>query len=52
MGALNLTGDMTLNKNDWRRRIRIVETRSSGLQGFEYSDVMLLIRTSFRSFID
>ena len=26
MGALNLTGDMTLDKNDWRRRIRVVET--------------------------
>ena len=34
LGALNLTGDMTLDKNDWRRRIRVVETRFSGLQGF------------------
>ena len=32
MGALNLTGDMTLDKNDWRRRIRVVETRSRGSQ--------------------
>ncbi|XP_063946097.1 uncharacterized protein LOC135151529 [Daucus carota subsp. sativus] len=34
LGALNLTGDMTFDKNDWRRRIKVVETRSRGLQRF------------------
>ena len=34
MGALDLTGDMTVDRNDWRRRIRVVETPSHGLQRF------------------
>ena len=32
MAALNLTGAMTLDKADWRRRIRVVEAGSRGFQ--------------------
>ena len=35
-GVLNLTGDLILDKNDWRRHIRVVEAQclvvSRGLQ--------------------
>ena len=42
MGALNLTGDMIVDRNDWRRRIRVVETRSRvAFRGFDCHDIML-----------
>ena len=52
MGALNLTGDLTLNKNDWRRLIRVVETRSLTYRGFECYGVMLYGKGSAQSLTD